>query len=302
MIPQSLSVSAMKGGSGKTSVSAALGGLAAASGWRVLMVDLDPQGNLAREFGYMDKSDGGQSLHNAIVAHQPLSVLKNVRPNLDVVAGGRHTRKMTNWLSAELRDDPSVVTRLDEVLESAAANADLVIFDTPPGEAAISELVSASAHYFLIPTQGDAASQDGIADILARIASARSGKDPLNAALELLGVVVTFVPSGGKVIDREIRKDLASLLGEDVRIFAPSIRFAKQAAIDVRARGIGVAEYEVLKTKSEKALPWHEALKRKVPTERFSSAAGGLASDYQQLTEAVLEAFTKRQQELGYLE
>jgi cellulose biosynthesis protein BcsQ len=301
MISQSLSVSAFKGGSGKTSVAAAIAGLAAASGWKVLLVDLDAQGNLAREFGYMEQSDGGKALLTSMLTDQPLTVLKDVRPNLDVVPGGRHTRKMTNWLAAEVRDDPKVLHRLEEILSGPASDRDLVILDTPPGEAAIHELISATAHYFLIPTQGDSASTDGIAEVLMRIAAAREGKDPLNAALELLGIVVTFVPSGGKVIDREIRKDLTSLLGDGVRIFTPSIRFAKQAAIDVRERGVGVAEYEALKIKSEKAMPWHEALRRKVPTERFSSAAGGLAGDYQQLVESVLDAFTTRQQELGYV-
>jgi cellulose biosynthesis protein BcsQ len=207
---------------------------------------------------------------------------------------------MANWLAAELRDDPKIVYRLDDVLAPVVDDYDLIVIDTPPGEATVHELVSASTHYLVVPTQGDRASTDGIADVLARIAAAREGANPVNPALELLGVVVTFVPSGAKVIDREIRSDLSNLLGKGVRLFSPSIRFAKQAAIDVREKGLGVAEYEALKASREKAMPWHEALRRNVKAERFSSAAGGLADDYQKLVDAILLAFTQRQEELGF--
>ncbi len=62
MIPNSILVLNGKGGVGKTSLTANLAGLAALSGWRVLAVDLDPQGNLGRDLGYLGDADDGQTL------------------------------------------------------------------------------------------------------------------------------------------------------------------------------------------------------------------------------------------------
>ncbi len=75
-----------KGGVGKTSLTANVAGLAAASGHRVLAVDLDQQGNLARDLGY--EPGDGERLLQAFVAGQPVPVVKGIRPGLDVVPGG----------------------------------------------------------------------------------------------------------------------------------------------------------------------------------------------------------------------
>ena len=59
-------VSNGKGGVLKTSLTANVAGLAATSGWRVLAVDLDPQGNLATDLGVLAESDGGAGLLDAV--------------------------------------------------------------------------------------------------------------------------------------------------------------------------------------------------------------------------------------------
>ena len=279
MIPNSLVVAASKGGAGKTSLAGALASLAAVSGWRVLLVDLDPQGNQAREFGYMSESDGGRGLFNAVVTGSSVAPMRQVRENLDVVAGGRHLRKLVNWLAAEAQDDPMAIQGLEHALAEAASEVDLVVVDTPPGEMLLHAAIANMGRFIVIPTQGDAASNDGISEVLTLIDGARHGNPP-NPYLELLGVVVMFVPSGGTVLDRRIREDLTSLLGDEVTLFTPSVRYSKQAALDLRERGLTVGEYEALR--GGPAAP------------RFSSAAGGLAEDYQRLSEAILSAFSSR--------
>jgi cellulose biosynthesis protein BcsQ len=204
-------------------------------------------------------------------------------------------------VAGEVRDDPSVLGRLNEVLGPIAVDYDLLLIDSAPGDFSLHEVLAATTHYYLVPTQGDRSSNDGIADVLMRIKASREGTVPLNPALELLGIVVTFVPTGGKAIDRQIRGDIRELLGDDVTIFSPSIRWAKQAAMGVREKGLGVAEYEAAKAVAEKHMPWYKAKSLGVKPERFSSAAAGLADDYQRLVEEVLAAFTERQKELGYL-
>lgn len=86
-----------KGGVGKTSLTANVAGLAALAGHRVLAVDLDQQGNLARDLGY--EPGDGERLLQAVVAGQPVPVVPNVRPGLDVVPGGPATGDLLVLLS-----------------------------------------------------------------------------------------------------------------------------------------------------------------------------------------------------------
>src|ERR1700712_5236535 len=74
-----------KGGVQKTTVAANVGGLLAASGYRVLLVDMDPQGNLAEDLGYTggEIDDAGQALAASLTFGGPLVPATEVRQNLD---------------------------------------------------------------------------------------------------------------------------------------------------------------------------------------------------------------------------
>src|SRR5918911_1735859 len=84
VLQQAISVINGKGGTGKTSIVANLAGLFAAADYRILAVDLDPQGNLGRDLGYLEVSDAGQSLFSAVMTPgaTPLVPLRDVRPGL----------------------------------------------------------------------------------------------------------------------------------------------------------------------------------------------------------------------------
>ena len=69
MLDNLIAIANGKGGAGKTTLAAQLGGIAANSGWRTLVVDLDAQGNLGRDLGYYDTpaNDHGAGLATAVV-------------------------------------------------------------------------------------------------------------------------------------------------------------------------------------------------------------------------------------------
>lgn len=100
MIPNSILVMNGKGGVGKTSLVANLSAVAAAGGWRVLAIDIDPQGNLARDLGVLEPSDGGCNLREAALARELLQPLRNVRPNLDLAPGGEHLAALLGDIQA----------------------------------------------------------------------------------------------------------------------------------------------------------------------------------------------------------
>ena len=293
MLAQAISMITMKGGVGKTALTAATASLAALSGWRVLAVDCDPQGNLAREFGYMDRSDGGEALLRAVMHHEPLQVLKNVRPNLDVVPGGPRTQTLIHYLEAESRSNPDITAAVGEALATVADNYDLIVIDTPPASNFIHDSINRCVRFVVAPTTGDAASNDGLAGTLQQIVQARTR---YGSEIELLGVVITFMPSNATAADRQVRAKLRKTLGPDVRIFEPSIRHSKKAAIDLREKGVQAYEYELLKEQNDKTNPWFESRRSGKDIENFSTAASGLVSDYQKITNQILELVVQRLQ------
>ena len=82
MIPNSMTVANGKGGVGKTTLAANVAGVLAATGWQILLVDLDRQGNLQRDLGYResDSNDAGVALKRALLAGEPLTPSLQGRP------------------------------------------------------------------------------------------------------------------------------------------------------------------------------------------------------------------------------
>src|SRR3989440_7415536 len=275
MIPSCVMVSNGKGGVLKTSLAANLSGLAAASGWSVLAVDLDPQGNLATDLGCLERSDGGEALLRAVAENAPLIPLRDVRPGLDVVAGGPRTAELAGHLSRAALSGQLVHGWLERALAPLAGAYNLVVFACPPGEALIHTLALTAAHYVLIPTQPDIASIHGLGAVFARLLDVRSSTNP---NIEVLGVVVGPVGTQSTAIVRDTRAKLADILGEAVVVFDPTIRLAQAAAVHCRDRGLLAHEYEAA---AGAAAPWWKRRGGGGGGPSFSHAAGGAAGGYQ---------------------
>ena len=181
MLDNVLLVTNGKGGVTKTSLVADLAGLAVRAGWSVLAVDLDPQGNLARDLGYLDRSDGGQGLLAAVLLDQRVRVVEAVRPlaegrgagcsgagRLDVVAGGPQVARLSDQLGIEVaRSGPAGYSRLAEVIGTLAPSYDLVLCDLPPGDGAIGRAALRMGRFVLVPTPPDDAGIDGLGRVFA---------------------------------------------------------------------------------------------------------------------------------------
>jgi chromosome partitioning protein len=272
-----------KGGVGKTSVVAGVGGIAALSGWRVLLVDADPQGNLGTDLGYEQagRGDGGAGLVQAMMGSGPLIPLKGVRDNLDVVPGGEAVEDLEAHLVFRRQGDAGAVLALKEALAPLAGTYDLVLIDCPPSSGALVEAALAAARYLVIPTKGDAASLNGLAKMARQFAVVRAAHNP---DLELLGVVLFDFGARDTRIVAKARAQLEEELGGAASVFTSFVRNARRAADDMRELGLLAYEYEEA---AAKAAPWYER-----PTRRFSSAASSVAGDYQRLTEELLAAYS----------
>lgn len=283
-----------KGGVGKTSIAGNVGALAAAAGYRVLAVDLDPQGNLAEELGYIGttKDDEGEGLAAAMQFGRPVTPVQ-VRPDLDVTPGGEYLEDLENVLST--RSDRSsrradAHTALAVSLAPAAGQYDLVLLDCPPGSPALQTAALGAARWLVIPTRTDDSSRKGLVKIARRYVDARER----GAAVELLGVCLFGVTASARKVKADARTDLERDLGESAPVFNTVVRYAEAAAVEARRRGVPVHELEAAGVDGPK---WYERLRNPnlAAAATVPGSAASLAADYSALAQELLTTLAVRE-------
>ena len=165
-----------KGGVGKTWTACNLAGLAAAAGWRVLLIDLDPQGNAGHLLGYRweGESDDGQQVVDALMYGRPLTPpLTEVRPNLDVVPGGPVLDSLEDLLAGRIKRGHTVDGVFAEALAPVAGEYDLIVLDTPPTRPLLLRLALAATRWIVVPTRPGRTSIEGLRALAGEIGAAR---------------------------------------------------------------------------------------------------------------------------------
>lgn len=291
MIANVVAVTSGKGGVGKTTLSAGFAVHAARRGGRVLVVDVDPAATMSRDLGYLERSDEGRALRNALVEGALLEPLRGVRERLDVVPAGEWTRTaFGELLMASLRGAPPHFALL-KALGPVAENYDLVIVDCPPYDALVNSTVMTAAHHLLLPSQADDGSIDGLAATFKMFSDVRASTNP---DLDVLGVVLIPIDSRAKRLKATVAQALGDLLGEHVPVFETSIRYTQPTAVACRAAGLVAVEYADL-ADSRQAERYRELRGTGTTTiPATTSAVRGLAEDFTMLGDEILAAITAR--------
>ncbi|MCT6736619.1 MULTISPECIES: ParA family protein [Rhodococcus erythropolis group] len=284
-----------KGGVGKTSLCANTGGLLAAGGYRVLLLDFDPQANLCRDLGFV--KDDGVPLFSALLSGSAPPIIQNVggRENLDIVPGGPAMFDLAAVMVS--RQQRQGGKRLGQLLLAmllqVAADYDVIIFDTPPTDLTIIEAVMEVVHAVVIPIRADDASLDGMETIAGQFSAARDG-DPernlpaVNPHLQLGGICLFGVSSRATKLDATIREAVEEMIGDSAPTFESRIRTMETTAFDARRQGLLVHELEE-RSAGETASRIAALRKGTKPKDlMLSRNASGLAEDYSNLTREIL--------------
>lgn len=183
-----IAVTNQKGGVGKTTSAVNIAYYLAKSGKKVLLVDLDPQGNATSGLG-IDKSDLKSTMGEVLLQAADLrdTIIQTEHKNLSLAPTTSHLANVEVELAAMDRK----FTRLKTALQSVE-EYDIVIIDSPPSLSLLTVNGLIAAKYVLLPVQAEFYALEGLGQLLETMKLVRKGMNP---ALELLGVLPTMMDS-----------------------------------------------------------------------------------------------------------
>jgi chromosome partitioning protein len=229
-----LALANQKGGVGKTTTAVNLSAILAQRGYRVLLVDMDPQGNATSSLG-IDKRALTRTVYDILVNDEPADslIIPGLRANLDLIPANPSLA----GAEVELVDLDERAYRLRDALEAIETSYDLIIIDCPPSLGLLTINALSSANVVVVPIQCEYLALEGLGQLIATIDLV---KRSLNPDLDVAGVLMTMY---------DARTRLSAHVVEEVRRFFPQRIFSTIVPRSIRlaeapSYGQSIGEYD----------------------------------------------------------
>jgi len=252
-----------KGGVGKTTTAINTAAALALSGSKILLVDVDPQGNLTSGVGQKGRLPDQRTVYHALTVDPPVPdaspfIQTTAVERLDIIGADRHL----TGAEIEMVPLPHREERLRRLLASVRDRYDFTFIDCPPslGLLTLNGLVAADA--VLIPLHCEYFALEGLADLVGTLRRVRAS---LNPALDIEGVLLTMYDE---------RTNLGQQVATDVRAFFQEKVYQTVIPRNVRlgeapSHGLPVMVYDP-KSRGAEA---YAALAREIRQRRLSAPA-----------------------------
>ena len=179
-----IAVANQKGGVGKTTSAVSLAASLADQGKKILLVDMDPQGNATSGLGITARD---KTSYEVMINHLPLNqaIIATSQAGLALVPSDIRLAAA----EVELVGEPQREFRLDTMLKPEAPLYDFVLIDCPPSLSLLTLNALSAAHSVLVPIQCEYYALEGVSALMATVNRVQK---TFNPALELEGVLLTM--------------------------------------------------------------------------------------------------------------
>jgi chromosome partitioning protein len=205
----SIAIANQKGGVGKTTTAINVGTALAATGQRVLLLDLDPQGNCSTGLG-INRADRDRSTYDLLIGEATLEevAIATRIPGLDIVPA---TVDLSG-AEIELIEFDARTHRLDGAIKRSEARWDVILMDCPPSLGLLTINAMVASHALLVPLQCEFFALEGLSQLLNTVERIRGRFNP---GLSILGVVLTMYDRRNRLTD-QVADDVRAVLGKVV--------------------------------------------------------------------------------------
>ncbi len=207
--PRIIAIANQKGGVGKTTTAINLGTGLAAIGRRVLVVDLDPQGNASTGLG-IDRTNRRISSYDVLMGEASVAeaMVPTAIPDLGIIPSNIDL----TGAELELVELPRRAYRLREALAAVEGDFDYVLIDSPPSLNLLTVNALVAAKSVVVPLQCEFFALEGLSMLMKTIERIRVS---YNEGLEIQGIVLTMYDKRNNLSD-QVAQDVRDYLGDKV--------------------------------------------------------------------------------------
>lgn len=241
---KTICIANQKGGVGKTTTTVNLSSALATLGRRVLVVDMDPQGNASSGLGVKRYENQDSNTYHVLIGEKTLSeVIQTTRiSNLHIATAN------PDLVGAEIElvEMPHREYRLKTAISSVAHKYDYVLIDCPPSLGLLTLNALTAADSFLVPLQCEYYALEGLSQLLN---TAGIIKKSLNPQLHIEGIVLTMFDTRNN-LSHQVVSEIKSHFGDKVfgAIIPRNVRLSEapshgQSIFEYDARSVGAVKY-----------------------------------------------------------
>jgi chromosome partitioning protein len=246
---KTICIANQKGGVGKTTTSVNLASALSAQGRKVLLLDMDPQGNASSGLGIKRYESQDNNIYHVLIGEKTLAeaIQKTRNPNLWVATAN------PDLVGAEIElvDMPQREYRLKQAVAAVSQQYDFILIDCPPSLGLLTLNALTAADSFLVPLQCEYYALEGLSQLLN---TAGLIKKNLNPQLHIEGIVLTMFDSRNN-LSHQVVTEIKNHFGDKVfqAIIPRNVRLS-----EAPSHGQSIFEYD---SKSTGALKYLELAK-----------------------------------------